>query len=833
MDEEMETKFADLNVTVENPRLYHADCMEFLRGPTIADHSVDLVLNDPPYGVTAMDWDTPLKPIEDVWAAYERVLKPHGQVILFAQNPFTQAMINSAPSKWKYYTLVFEKYNASNPATAQHRPMRWHEDIIVFYREGSKVYNRDDVKTPKARWGGLKNQGMDKESWNDARSILPVYPLEKVVGLSSEYDGKNNSTRKPVKTMEWLLTAYSNYGDVILDNTMGSGSTAVACVNLKRNCIAIEKNDVFFGIAKNRVELALRKKLFEPTDEAMAEKHPVIMPPMRARFDHSEFMDFYDSINPEAYSLDEINKFASDYFDRYFKIVSEKEYKIIEYVYEICEDGTALIMDHTERSEAQTKARLSKCMVWDEQFKKKATNFFDVFKPRVDFPMYYSMSFDPTLGEADETHLNTFYGYRAQNLIAKTGWTEDAPTGMPLIMYHLKQLCGGNSDHVEYLLDVLAYPIQNGNKCDTAILQRGPQGCGKGAFYKEFLGDLVYGKKLALEIAGGKQIGGDFNSLLANRCLLVVDEVNEFSKERRNLLKNAITSGDMEVRTKHKDSRIDSDFTNFVFLCNDVPEDFLEHDDRRFFCLEHTGKHVNDKNYHTNLRAEMASSAEEFYWMLKNREIVHFSKGEHPPQTAVKERLLVRAIDPVFRYFRHMLEENLLPDPISSDARNFKPLEARRMERSKFYENTLKFCKDRGIIPSWAKKSMSVFETLIKDKFEKFFDPEFQMFKQLRMDGKSVPCILFPEPDELWEWLDNAKVLTTEDELLEQLEEQKCSQDLVDFDEEIAEAEKNQPTPEARQRMLEMDQLEDFEDMPDVPPAKKQYPDDSKTSWLR
>ena len=204
-----------------------------------------------------------------------------------------------------------------------------------------------------------------------------------------------------------------------------------------------------------------------------------------------------------------------------------------------------------------------------------------------------------------------------------------------------------------------------------------------------------------------------------------------------------------------------------------------------------------------------------------------------PPQTAVKERLLVRAIDPVFRYFRHMLEENLLPDPISSDARNFKPLEARRMERSKFYENTLKFCKDRGIIPSWAKKSMSVFETLIKDKFEKFFDPEFQMFKQLRMDGKSVPCILFPEPDELWEWLDNAKVLTTEDELLEQLEEQKCSQDLVDFDEEIAEAEKNQPTPEARQRMLEMDQLEDFEDMPDVPPAKKQYPDDSKTSWLR
>ena len=88
---------------------------------------------------------------------------------------------------------------------------------------------------------------MDKEAWNDARSILPVFPLEKVVGLSSEYDGRNNSTRKPVKTMEWLLTAYSNYGDVILDNTMGSGSTAVACVNLKRNCIGIEQNDVFSG----------------------------------------------------------------------------------------------------------------------------------------------------------------------------------------------------------------------------------------------------------------------------------------------------------------------------------------------------------------------------------------------------------------------------------------------------------------------------------------------------------------------------------------------------------------------------------------------------------
>ena len=124
-------------------------------------------------------------------------------------------------------------------------------------------------------------------------------------------------------------------------------------------------------------------------------------------------------------------------------------------------------------------------------------------------------------------------------------------------------------------------------------------------------------------------------TLIGNRCLLVVDEVNEFSRDRRNILKNMITSDSMEVRAKYKDSRIDSDFTNFVFLCNDVPEDLLEHDDRRFFCLEHM-VNVNDKNYHINLRAEMKNSVEEFYWLLKNRQILHFSKGEHPPQTAVR-----------------------------------------------------------------------------------------------------------------------------------------------------------------------------------------------------
>ena len=823
-----------LNVEVDDPKLYHGNCVDVIANK-VADGSVDLVLNDPPYGVTDLGWDS--QPVHEffpnMWEEFERILKPTGIVIMFSQGAFTVNLIKSAPKKWNYYTLVFEKYNMSNPTQANYGPLRWHEDIVVFYRgtDASKKYNRDQVKRVKKTWGGLKNQGMGVGDNNlrDARSILPIFALEKIIDLPKETQNENHSTRKPVKALEWILDAYSNYGDVVLDFTMGSGSTGVACVNKKRNFIGIELcpnaelneahpkkgfADKYFDVAKDRILLAMRKQLFEE-DEVSAERVPVVMPPLRNKFNPKEFNAFLNTINPEAYEPKEIIKYACDYIDQYFKIVVDKDLKVIEYEFEVFEDGSRAIIAHKERSEAGAKARFSKSLI-------DGKNVFDAFKPHPDYAMYDSMSFDPTAGALiefpEDGHLNTFYGYRAEVISMRMKTSQmSTESNIEFILDHVLELCGENKDYYEYLMDVLAYPIQTGEKSEVAILQRGGQGSGKGAFYKDFLINKVYGKVIGLELAGGIQVGANFNSLLAHRCLIVIDEPNEFSAARRNILKNSITSDDMEVKTKYVNEKIENDYSNYVFTCNDVPEDLLEHDDRRFFCIEATGKHTGNKKYFDELFEAFNDEATvaAFFQMLKTREIKLFAKGEHPPQTKIKERILCATIDPIFRYLRHMVDTGLVPAPMSADdsayTRNFKPQEARKMLRTDFYAKCLKFCEERRLKPSWKGKSMIVFETIILDKFQKFFGTGFTMFKQARVEGKSLPCVIFPDPDALYEWLERAKVLQTEDELETELETQQ-SLDSMDLDELIKiqeDTEKlEQDNAMKRKQLLEMDQIQ-------------------------
>jgi len=799
--------FADtaekLNVEVPPPQLFQGDCMGIMAN--IPDASVDLILNDPPYGVTSCDWDVVLD-LDDMWLYYERILSHNGQVVLFAQAPFTSKLIESSHGRgWKYYTLVFEKYNMTNPFEAKNRPLRYHEDIVVFYREGSKTYNQDDVKYEKKTWGGLTNQGMRKDEKNlrNARSILPVYPLEKIVGLPQEYQGENHSTRKPVKTMEWLLKAYSNYGDVVLDNTMGSGSTGVACVNQKRAFIGIEMDSNFFGLAKKRVELAMRKELIEATEAV--ERKPVVMPPLRAKFNPKELNEFIKSINPEAYEFEEVVKFACDYLARYFKLVVGRDLKVIEYEYEVFDDGY-IIVQHLERSEAGAKARLCKNLIGGK-------NIFDFFKGSDDYPMYDSMEFDPTAGSMldfpEDGHLNTFYGHRGEHVTRRVSEIIDSQ----VIKDHIFNLCGANTDYYEYYLDVLAYPVQTGEKSEVAILQRGPQGCGKGAFYKDFLANKVYGRGLSIEVAGGKQIGGTFNSLLSQRCLIIIDEPGKFNFDRRQALKNSITTDDVEVKAKYEKERVENDYSNFIFTCNDVPDDLMDHDDRRFFCVEHTGIHVGDKEYfkilYDNINDDRVVAG--FYQMLMDREIKHYSKGSHPPQTSIKERLIVRAIDPVFRYLRHRLDHGLIPKPVDAGgARNFKASEARKELKSDFYAKCLKFCEQRGFKPSWKGKSGTVFDNIILEKFEKYFPTGFKMIKQAKVGGRTLPCIIFPEPEVLWEWLERSKVLMTEDELDHELEKQHTAE-ATDWDQALSDAEEEYSNyqEEYRKKLIEMDQLQD------------------------
>ena len=251
----------------EKHMLLHGDCLEKMN--ELPPQSIDCVINDPPYGnVTDNDWDTgDLKSsLDKIWECYLRVLKPQGTVIMFAccdarsDDPILPKLMMSRPKGWKFYTLVFQKNKGSTALTARYRPIRIHEDIIVFYRTAQHTYNPQLWE--KHNWGAklAKNIGGKKVDLRQPLSILPVFKPEKNVP-------NINSTAKPVGTMEWLVKTYTDEGDIVLDNTMGSGSTGVACANTHRKFVGIELDDEMFKFAEHRIQKAYAKTLREDLEE--------------------------------------------------------------------------------------------------------------------------------------------------------------------------------------------------------------------------------------------------------------------------------------------------------------------------------------------------------------------------------------------------------------------------------------------------------------------------------------------------------------------------------------------------------------------------------------
>ncbi len=230
--------------------LLHGDCLE--RMAEIPDGSVDMVLCDLPYGTTACKWDTVI-PFEPLWAAYRRVCKKNAAIVLTASQPFTSVLGASNISMLKY-AWVWEKSAATGHLNAKRMPMKLHEDVLVF-SEGVHTYHPQDLK-PLGKMVRRGNNGDNfgvsgtenfQEFTNYPRSILR-FPAE----------GKSvHPTQKPVALMEYLIRTYTNPGDVVLDNTMGSGTTGVACVNTGRWFIGIERDPKYFQIAKDRIQTAL------------------------------------------------------------------------------------------------------------------------------------------------------------------------------------------------------------------------------------------------------------------------------------------------------------------------------------------------------------------------------------------------------------------------------------------------------------------------------------------------------------------------------------------------------------------------------------------------
>lgn len=244
-------------------------------GGGIPDKSVDMILCDLPYGVLnksnkSAQWDL-IIPFDRLWEQYERVIKDNGAIVLFAQGMFTARLVMSNPKLWRY-NLIWDKVAKSGFLNANKMPLRRHEDICVFYKnlptynpqmEKCEPHQRNHTK------GTMKSPGKN-QCYGKFVEVPTVISDEKfptsIISVSKEHCvGKFfHPTQKPVVLMEYLIKTYTNEGDVVLDNTMGSGSTGVACVNTGRSFIGIELEQGYFDVAKSRIEEAERMKILEP-----------------------------------------------------------------------------------------------------------------------------------------------------------------------------------------------------------------------------------------------------------------------------------------------------------------------------------------------------------------------------------------------------------------------------------------------------------------------------------------------------------------------------------------------------------------------------------------
>jgi len=237
-------------------RLVLGDCLDEL--PKIFDKKIDLILTDPPYGTTQCKWDS-IIPFKPMWNQLKRVIKNNGCIALFAQDKFTANLILSNIKDHKY-NLIWNKYLTSGYLNANRMPLRVHEDIVVFYNK-QPTYNPQKSIGNKNHSVGNKNKPMTNKAYgkhiykDNSENLGNLKHPKSILDFKGIHTSKRKHTsEKPVALLEYLIKTYTNENNTVLDFTMGSGSTGVACKNLNRNFIGIEKDEKYFDIAKQRIE---------------------------------------------------------------------------------------------------------------------------------------------------------------------------------------------------------------------------------------------------------------------------------------------------------------------------------------------------------------------------------------------------------------------------------------------------------------------------------------------------------------------------------------------------------------------------------------------------
>jgi site-specific DNA-methyltransferase (adenine-specific) len=236
------------------------DCLDLM--PQLDDSSIDMILADLPYGTTRNKWDAVI-PFDEMWKEYERIIKPNGAIVLTSAQSFTSALVMSNPKLFKY-EWIWSKTIGSGQLNAHKQPLRTHESVLVFYKS-PPVYNPQmsegkpyHAKRKATYEGPGYNQQKPSETKNEGlrlpKSVLDV-PNPRIKG--------GHPTQKPLALMEYLIRTYTNEGELVLDNVVGSGTTAVAVINTHRHFVALEKDAVFYQISQDRIQAAYTARTSE------------------------------------------------------------------------------------------------------------------------------------------------------------------------------------------------------------------------------------------------------------------------------------------------------------------------------------------------------------------------------------------------------------------------------------------------------------------------------------------------------------------------------------------------------------------------------------------
>ena len=239
-------------------QLHKGDCLEVMK--QIPKESIDAIITDPPYGTTACKWDSVI-PFDLMWEQLNRIIKPNGAIVLFGSEPFSSALRMSNIKNYKY-DWVWDKNKPTGMLNAKRQPLRRFENVIVFYKKQctynpQKKINPNGFEKRSLYAYNRENEGGETTGKIKQGGVSSDYEADKLLPVNIQVFKKPNKpkhpTQKPIELMEYLIKTYTNENETVLDFTMGSGSTGVACINTNRNFIGIEMDENYFDIATNRI----------------------------------------------------------------------------------------------------------------------------------------------------------------------------------------------------------------------------------------------------------------------------------------------------------------------------------------------------------------------------------------------------------------------------------------------------------------------------------------------------------------------------------------------------------------------------------------------------